>query len=83
MLKSILDFIRWFIQLYPLLGPILLYVFIIYLQFSSEVMFHMASSKQQVLLYFENTKSAYERFMNKLWVERKNIFEEKRTCYQS
>ena len=37
----------------------------------------MASSKQQVLLYFENTKSAYERFMNKLWVERKNIFEEK------
>ena len=42
-------------------------------------MLHTTSSKRQVLLYFQNPKSAYERFINKLWVERKNIFEEKRT----
>ena len=32
-------------------------------------MLHATSSKQQVLLYLQNPKSAYERLINMLWME--------------
>ena len=56
MLLSIVSFIRWLHHH-------------VFLQFSSQVMLHVASPKRQVLLYFYNLKSAYESFINKLWVE--------------
>ena len=41
-------------------------------------MLHAASSKQQTLSYFQNLKSSYDHFINKIWIEQKNIFEEKK-----
>ena len=45
---------------------------------SSRVMLHAASAKRQTLSYFQNPKSSYEYFINKMWIEWKNIFEEKK-----
>ena len=40
-------------------------------------MLHAASTKRQRLSYFQNLKSSYDDFINKIWIERKNIFEVK------
>ena len=41
-------------------------------------MLHAAPAKQQTLSYFQNPKFSYDHFINKIWIEQKNIFEEKK-----
>ena len=41
-------------------------------------MLHAVSAKWQTLSYFQNPKSSYECFINKMWTEWKKIFEEKK-----
>ena len=48
---------------------------------SSRVMLHGASAKRQTLSYFQNPKSSYDHFINKMWIKRETFSKKKKNLF--